>query len=528
MKLLLINSNRFKQPFPIIPVGMCWVAAAVEEAGHEVSFLDLTFAADGAADPVALLGAEISAAIDRFGPDAIGIGVRNIDNGTGYNTRFLLEEVKVEVTDPCKALFNGPIVIGGSAVGINGSEMLDFFDLDYAIRGDGEEAMAEFMTRLAEGRPFQGMKGLVIHSDGKIVQDFPGDNTRSLDDLPLARPHRYLDLKPYARFDAPLQIQTKRGCALSCTYCIYNVIEGRRYRYRDPEAIAAEIETLHRETGIDRFEFTDSTFNIPLKHGKEVLKAVIARGLDLRLSAMGLSPRGVDAEFVDLLEAAGFMAVDLGVEAGNETTLKSLGKNFGVKHIMTAGENLHRKHIPITWHLLLGAPGETPETLKETFATLDKAAAPWDFVNIGVGIRVYKDSPMARSIVEGGIPGIHSRDGFLSPINYQPEALDLDTVKILTRRAALSRPNFFLYDEDEEKVKPESLERATKFLMRFAPKQPVWRFYILGGWVGKLSGLRLIRRLRFEWTHRALLRSISRRKHAVAEELIVGKSPVLG
>ncbi len=346
MKVLLINSNRFKQPFPVMPAGLCWVASALEWAGHEVSLLDLTFSAEGVVDPVAEIRREIADCIDRFQPGVIGIGIRNLDNSTGFNTRFLLEEVRLEVTDPVKELFDGPIVIGGSAVGINGSEMLEYLDMDHAIRGDGEEAMINLCQRVENGESLDGMPGLTIRSGGKIVQDILTENSIPLDDLPLSRPHRFLDMEAYKRFDAPLTIQTKRGCALKCTYCIYNVIEGKTYRYRDPNLVADEIEMLYRETGIDRFEFTDSTFNVPLKQCKEVLRALIGKGLNLRLSAMGLNPRSVDEEFVGLLVRAGFMSVDLGVEAGNNTTLRTLGKNFNKSHVLQAGNFCTRPRFP--------------------------------------------------------------------------------------------------------------------------------------------------------------------------------------
>jgi len=52
----------------------------------------------------------------------------------GIKIHFLLEDVKKDVIDYCKKEFSGPIVIGGPSVGISGIEMLELFDLEYAIR----------------------------------------------------------------------------------------------------------------------------------------------------------------------------------------------------------------------------------------------------------------------------------------------------------------------------------------------------------------------------------------------------------
>jgi radical SAM superfamily enzyme YgiQ (UPF0313 family) len=255
---------------PVIPFGLCSVAAAIEEGGHEISVLDLCFSRNPAED--------IYSTVKSFQPDLIGISIRNIDNAAGYNTIFLLDKVNDEIVSPCKEVFFGPIVIGGPAVGISGVEMLQFFDLEFAIKGDGEAAMLELIKRLESRLPLEGLGGLIWRKRGKVIEDNPPFSLKDLNSLPYAKPHRYIDLSPYRQFDASLQIQTKRGCALKCIYCTYNQIEGHRNRFRNPQFVADEIEYLLMKTGINGVEFTDSTFNVPLDHAKAVLRAVSAKG----------------------------------------------------------------------------------------------------------------------------------------------------------------------------------------------------------------------------------------------------------
>src|SRR5512135_1501734 len=242
MRVLLINSNRFHQPWPVIPFGLCCVASAAEAAGHEVRVLDLCFASSPAR--------EIEKAVAEFRPEVVGVSIRNIDNCAGFNTRFLLDDVRDQVVAPLKRVFGGPIVIGGPAVGINGAQMLEFFDLEFAVRGDGEAAFVEFLRRLSAGGRLGGMGGLVRRLGGRIVADNPPLCVEDLDALPPARAWRWLDLAPYSRAGAALQIQTKRGCALGCTYCTYNRIEGRSWRLRSPARVADEIAEAVRESGI--------------------------------------------------------------------------------------------------------------------------------------------------------------------------------------------------------------------------------------------------------------------------------------
>ena len=144
MRILLINSNRYHSPWPVMPLGLCSVAAALEEAGHEVRVLDLCFSSNPAKD----LEREVS----DLKPHMAGIGIRNIDNCVGAESRLMLGDVRAKVVEPLRLAFAGPIVLGGCALGISGRRILDAMGLDHAIRGDGEEAAVEFARQVNEGR----------------------------------------------------------------------------------------------------------------------------------------------------------------------------------------------------------------------------------------------------------------------------------------------------------------------------------------------------------------------------------------
>ncbi|MFH1023183.1 MAG: radical SAM protein [Planctomycetota bacterium] len=488
MRVLLVNSNQFHQPWPVIPFGLCCVASAVEAAGHEVSVLDLCFSRKPERD--------ITRAVASFHPDVVGVSIRNIDNGAGYKTQFLLENVRTNIILPLKRAFPGPVVIGGPSVGVSGAEMLKFFDLEYAIRGDGEQAMVEFLRRLRAGETPAGLGGLVHRWNGVIVENNPPLAVQNLDALPRPRAWRWVDVGHYVRAGSHLQIQTKRGCALSCAYCTYNRIEGRAWRLRDPRLVADEIEEAIRETGIRKFEFTDSTFNLPLAHCKAVLRELVARNLDVSFRTMGLNPAAVDEELAGLLQAAGFDEVDVGAEAGSDTCLRSLGKNFRKEALARAAALLHARGIAVHWYLLVGAPAETARTLRETFDTIHSVAAPWDLVNVGVGLRVYNGSPIGERMRREGAP--EARDNFFRPATLHPEGISLEEVKVLTKREALGRTNWFMYDEDENLPLFVTMTGAA-LLRAFAPRQPLWRFFIVIRRIQMATGINSLRRRIFEW-----------------------------
>lgn len=487
MRLLLINTNTFKQPWPVIPYGLCCVAASLESAGHDVRVLDLCFAHRQ--------DLMIKYCVEHYQPDVIGVSVRNIDNSVGYNTLFLLENTRKYIINPCKNYYKGPIVIGGPAVGINGKELLDYFDLDLAISGDGETAMIELVKRIENRATLDDMPGLVLRKQSGLILENPPWRVKNLDDLPYVNPGRYINLREYAKFNSPLQIQTKRGCALNCKYCTYKRIEGSQYRLRNPAKLAEEISRLVSETGIRFIEFTDSTFNIPLKHAKEVLREIINRDLRLELRTMGLNPGAVDKELVDLMKAAGFREVDLGAEAGSDRMLQSLGKNYTKQSVLQAGKLLREAGIPTTWYILLGAPGETPDTVRETFDTINRAAYRWDLVNIGVGIRVYKGAPIADMVREHIPNGAHNM--YLLPTTLPTKlTMDIEHLKFMAKLEAYRNPNYFLYDEDEKT--PIWVLRIASLLIKFTrSRHPIWRLHILLRKIQQVFGIQYLKR---RWT----------------------------
>ncbi len=487
-KVLLINSNRFRHPWPVIPFGLCYVATALETNGNnKVSFLDLCFSLNCEED--------IRKAVHNFIPDVIGISIRNIDDTGGYKVHFLLEDVKNEVVDYCKNEFPGPIVIGGPSVGISGREMLEYFDLEFAIRGDGEAVMTEFVKRIESRLPLEGLEGLIIRRQKTIIQDNEPFRIQDLDSLAFPKPLRYLDLKPYLRQGSPLHIQTKRGCAFKCSYCTYNKIEGKQYRLRNPMLIADEIESLVKETGINHIEFTDSIFNIPLSHTKEVLREVIRKKLDLRLHTMGLSPLVIDEELLDLMKNAGFNEADIGAESACDEILESLAKEFKRADVENAAKLLRQKKMAVTWFIILGAPAETRETVYETLNTIGRIASKWDLVFISAGIRAYNGAPVSDELMKQNFRC--TEDNFLRPVKIEPSKIRLEEIQAIAKSFSCRFPNFYFYEK--EHIIPGRILIIGNFLLRiFRSSQPVWRLLIFLKMIERVLGLNLIKKYLYE------------------------------
>ncbi|MBF0106520.1 MAG: radical SAM protein [Deltaproteobacteria bacterium] len=483
MKILLINSNRLHQPWPVIPFGLCCVAAALEKAGHNIKFTDLCFERHPAN--------VIKKALTGFDPDLVGVGIRNLDTCVGTASQLVLDEIRTEILRPLRQDYRGPVVLGGPALGINAAEMLDYFDLEMAIQGDGELAVVELAERLSKNQPLNGLKGLVLRQNGTIVEDNAPYRIADLNTLPGPQLHRYINIKKYARFDSPLQVQTKRGCALVCEYCSYRRIEGAAYRLKDPQRIAEEIEAIVKSTGMRSIEFTDSTFNVPLDHAKAVLRAIIGRKLDVRLRTMGINPVAIDDELVELMAKAGMREIDVGAESGSTITLEGLKKGYDREAVIRTGRLLQKHGIAACWFLMLGGPNESAETIRETFKTMDEAVDAWDLVGINVGIRVYKGSPLADKMQRDAPQG--NSDHFLSPVYYEPAAISLKEIYNIARAEAARRPNSILFAEQNN---PAWVLKFLVLLFKiFKIKRPLWHGLILMRRIEMATGIGFVKRL---------------------------------
>ena len=134
----------------------------------------------------------------------------------------------------------------------------------------------------------------------------------------------------------PGSIQTRRGCALKCTYCVYNNIEGFAYRLRDAKDVADEIEHVAEAAAVRHVEFVDSTFNLPIAHGRAICEELARRRIPVELSTMGMNPAGVKPELTHAMKRAGFRTVMCTPESASDVTLESLHKGFSRKAVERA------------------------------------------------------------------------------------------------------------------------------------------------------------------------------------------------
>ena len=133
------------------------------------------------------------------------------------------------------------------------------------------------------------------------------------------------------------------------------------------------------------FTFCDNSFNVPKAHAEAICQELIDRKLDIRWGTGGLKPVGVTEEFCHLLRDAGCGYINLAVESGSEKMLASMKRGYTADHVRQALSSLNKAELPFGISLMIGAPGETPETIVETFELIDRVQVPLEiWVTIGI------------------------------------------------------------------------------------------------------------------------------------------------
>ena len=332
------------------PTNLALLAAYVRKHGHEPKIVDLDIEG-GTLEQIAHL-------VLVNDPQVIGF--------TCLTPRF---PITMEIIAECKRLKPEVVtVVGGSHVTGLPEYALKEAVLDFAVLGEGEVAFLELINNLASGQPVEKIANLIYRSTGLVKINPVRPAIADLDALPfpawdLLKLDAYVDP---AFYQGPhLGLMSARGCPFDCYFCASRVVWGRRVRYHSPANMLAEIEEAIDKYGIREFMFYDDTFTLNRNRILKFCEALIARRWKTRFYAQ-VRVDTIDVEIVKKLKQAGCFAVAIGVESGNEEILKTMGKNLTKEQIRSGCKVLKTAQMPFLASYIIGHPGDTHETIKET------------------------------------------------------------------------------------------------------------------------------------------------------------------
>jgi len=351
MRFLFINPFCPLSEAPTPPLGVAFLAAVLEDAGIEVKILDLvTYPYDTGM---------LESLLESFRPQIVGSTAVTM---TFNEAQRVLKDART--IDP-----DIVTVMGGPHVTFCPEATLESFtELDLIVLGEGERTIVELAREAERGRDWSKIRGLAYRS-GMEVRCNERRAPVDVDSLPLPARHLF-PLGRYRALNMSISMATSRGCPFSCIFCVGRKMVGAKVRYRNPRSVVDELQYLG-SLGFPQVNLADDLFTAKKEHCLAICNEIMDRGLQVKWACFARVDT-VSPPVLRKMRQAGCSTVSFGVESANAEILRTIRKRITIPKVITAIEMCVEAGIQPHVSFILGLPGETPETLRETQEFGDK------------------------------------------------------------------------------------------------------------------------------------------------------------
>lgn len=291
------------------------------------------------------------------------------------------------------------VIIGGPHVTTLPEETMAEGPYDLGAIGEAEETILEVARAFDGGKPdWRKVAGLVFREGEKVVYTPRRDNRQALDGLPFPARQLYPPLSAYKPVPASWKrfpfahTLTSRGCPFACGFCDRGVV-GFKFRAYSAEKVLEEVEEMIGVHGAREIRFFDDTFTLSRERAMAIAEGILSRGLDFPWSCRTRTDT-VDKEMLALFKRAGCWQILYGLESGDEQMLKYIDKGTTIEENEKALEAAIEVGLHVRADFIIGAPGETRESIQRTIDFAKKYpidAATFHLFTPFLGSRFAKD-----------------------------------------------------------------------------------------------------------------------------------------
>jgi len=378
-KILLINPPRYlRNPdgqFFCPQIGLASIASYLRQYDYEVKIIDADVEGFANAEEVeeglyrcGLSWDNLRERIEDYRPDVVGISC--IFTPRFKNALKISQIVKV-IDDKVK------VIVGGVHVSFCPQEVLAHETIDFVVIGEGERPFLMLLEALrGDSAELSKIDGIGFrNSVGKVVINSKVNLVDDLDQLPLPA----WDLLPIEKYFQTkrnsltterkhISIMTSRGCPQECTFCCSSEFWMRRWRKRSADNVLAEIEFLVKKYGVREISFEDDNLSLDPVRLEKICSMIIERGYDLRWNTPnGISVRKLTPTLIKLMKRSGCTRLNFGIESGDEHILHDIiKKNISLQKVREVISWCKREGVTTLGYFVIGMPGETPESIKNS------------------------------------------------------------------------------------------------------------------------------------------------------------------
>lgn len=403
MKVLLIDPpfKSFTGIFSLyFPLGLAYVAGALKKSGYECKILDMDAISEKEGtfdftneyesyqyyikalnDPAHPSWQQLKKLVIEQAPDVIGITAITTKFGSVIQTAKFCKEV----------LPNVPIIIGGPHASAMPELTAKIPEVDYVMRGEGDESMPILLDAIRNKTDLSLVKGLTWKNNGQIIHNPDCEFVKDLDTIPFPDRSALLNPEHYSSEDMGV-ILSSRGCPFCCSYCFH--MWNRRVRYRSVKSVIEEIMQVHKAYGTTQFSIKDDSFTVKRDHVIELCKEF--KKLPFKIT-FNCTTRVdiIDKELLEIMKDAGLSQLSIGIESGSETILKATDKGINHLQILKAADLFNELGIFWTGYFMMGLPQETEDDILKTLSFLKKSKPYYG------GLGIYNPFPRTKLFDQG-------------------------------------------------------------------------------------------------------------------------------
>jgi anaerobic magnesium-protoporphyrin IX monomethyl ester cyclase len=458
MDLLLINPGSFRDQKPNEHLGILSLKSFTRSKGFNVDVIDM------AIENLSVLDA-VPKIIDQ-NPGSVGISMLDDTKKLGF---ALIKELRA-------AGYGGKIILGGYFPTFSARDILiDFSDVDFIVRGEGELTLVDLLDVIINGKKidYKNIAGLSFR-DGDTIYDNP--SRPLITDLDILPPVDRKYAADCLQNKQPLRVFATRGCWGGCSFCdiisLYGHSRGKQWRRRPVDQVVEELAELSNTYETTHFIFNDDQFLVKGNKGLEYVEefAAILEQKDLNIT-FDLMCRAdtVTRPVMRRLQSVGLQRVFLGLESFDPKQLERYQKGISVRQNLKALKILKDEKIDVIASVILADAYTTLYDLLKQFAVLFQLTRRYFNskdcqISVNKKLEVYRGSKVYREYKE---KGFLTKDNYLEGYDFKLKpltdlrlkmlALEEKTGRVIVKIirflwAAISQTGKILRKERENKI----------------------------------------------------------------------------
>lgn len=371
MKVLLIQLPVPNNQLSNLPLAMGYLKATADSAripGVQVEILEQA-AQDRGGD------AFLMDAILAHDPDLIGFSLYTWNSSRVVGLTRKLKELAPEIL----------LLGGGPEVNRDSDFILLEPSFDFLVFGEGERTFLELLQHFANGSPELHRIGGLGFRPEPAGEMLINPSRGAIEDVNLA-PSAYLNGTLDGYLGKFMSIELSRWCPSKCTFCYYGrqdfPLGGKRYF--DVSRIRAELE-YGLARGIEQIHFVEANFNT-LPHLSQIYQTIRETGANRQMRFYAeMRGEAIDEAEAERLAECNFGTVEVGLQSAVPEVLAKVRRKNHLPRLIKGVQNLRQRGIEVFLDAILGLPGDTPQTFRQTIDFIEQhELEPYDIFHLQI------------------------------------------------------------------------------------------------------------------------------------------------